>query len=67
MNKKIKNRIDEALNVLLSLGLPKAQQNERSALFLLALLNLSPNKQWSEAENPLSLTVTRFYMPDGFL
>ncbi|NLD35467.1 MAG: restriction endonuclease [Desulfatiglans sp.] len=53
MNKKVKKRIDEALNVLLSLGLPKAQQNERSALSLLALLNLSPNKQWSEAENPL--------------
>jgi hypothetical protein len=53
MSKKIKKRIDETLNVLLSLGLPKAQQNERSALSLLALLNLSPDKQWSEAENPL--------------
>jgi hypothetical protein len=49
----IKKRIDEALNVLLSMGLPKAQQNERSALSLLALLNLSPDKEWSEAEDLL--------------
>ncbi|MGB1110115.1 MAG: BsuBI/PstI family type II restriction endonuclease, partial [Gammaproteobacteria bacterium] len=30
-----------------------AQQNERSALCLLALLNLRPGKTWSDAENPL--------------
>lgn len=30
-----------------------AQQNERSALSLLALLNLTPGKPWSQAENPL--------------
>jgi len=35
------------------LGMPSAQQNERSALCLLALLNLSPDKEWSQAENPL--------------
>lgn len=53
MNKKIKKRIDEALNILLSLGLPRAQQNERSALSLLALLNLTPNKKWAASEAPL--------------
>ena len=53
MNKKVKKRIDEALSVLLSLGLPRAQQNERSALSLLSLLNLPPNKKWSESEKPL--------------
>lgn len=53
MNKKAKKRIDEALSVLLSLGLPRAQQNERSALSLLALLNLPQNKKWSESEKPL--------------
>ncbi|MCL4867359.1 MAG: hypothetical protein KJ063_00185 [Anaerolineae bacterium] len=38
-------RIQAARRILLSIGLPVAQQNERSALCLLALLNLSPNKQ----------------------
>lgn len=42
-------RISEARRVLSDLGLPKAQQNERSALALLALLDLSPHKSWSEA------------------
>jgi hypothetical protein len=33
--------------------MPRAQQNERSALSLLALLDLSPGKAWSEAQDPL--------------
>jgi len=45
--------ITEANQILISLGLPRAQQNERSALCLLALLNLTPRKKWSKAENPL--------------
>lgn len=45
--------IDEALQILISLGLPRAQHNERTALCLLALLNLTPGKAWSQAENPL--------------
>ncbi|MFN7611092.1 MAG: BsuBI/PstI family type II restriction endonuclease, partial [bacterium] len=32
---------------------PRAQQNERSALSLLALLNLTPGKTWAQADNPL--------------
>jgi len=47
------NHIDSAYQILLSLGLPRAQQNERSALSLLALLNMTPDKDWSQAENPL--------------
>lgn len=39
--------------ILILLDLPKAQQNERSALSLLALLNLRPRKNWPQAENPL--------------
>lgn len=46
-------RIDDALQTLKDLGLPKAQQNERSALTLLALLNLKPDTPWEEAEAPL--------------
>jgi adenine-specific DNA-methyltransferase len=48
-----KKRIDEAIEVLRLLNVPRAQQNERSALTLLALLDLSPEKQWSEAQNPM--------------
>ena len=45
--------LTEANQILISLGLPRAQQNARSALCLLALLNLTPRKKWARAENPL--------------
>lgn len=45
--------IEAALQIIIALGLPRAQHNERSALSLLALLNLTPGKAWAEAENPL--------------
>ena len=44
--------LEEARAILVDLGLPKAQQNERTALCLLALLNLTPGKKWSKAESP---------------
>lgn len=46
-------RIKEALLFLASLELPQAQRNDRSALCLLALLDLSPQKAWREARDPL--------------
>jgi hypothetical protein len=48
-----KRRISEALSILVDLGMPRAQHNERSALCLLAILNLSPDRPWSEAQDPL--------------
>jgi hypothetical protein len=45
--------IKGALQVLEALGLPRQQRNERSALCLLALLNLTPEKMWAQAENTL--------------
>jgi BsuBI/PstI restriction endonuclease len=51
MNKKA--LLKSALQILAALDLPRAQQNERSALSLLALLNLSPRKDWRQAESPL--------------
>jgi hypothetical protein len=45
--------IEEARRIIFSLGLPRGQQNERTALCLLALLNLSPGKAWADADNPL--------------
>ena len=50
---RAKKRIEEALMILKALGLPREQQNERSALTLLALLDLRPETSWSEASNPL--------------
>lgn len=46
-------RTDEALGVLIALGLPKAQQNERTALCLLALLDLPAGRAWAAARSPL--------------
>jgi hypothetical protein len=51
VNKK-NRKIAEALSVLVDLGMPRAQQNERSALALLALLDLQPGKAWSKAQDP---------------
>lgn len=53
MTNNTHDHIIEATAILVSLGLPCAQQNERSALCLLALLNLTPDKPWSMAEAPL--------------
>ena len=52
---RINNRkhISDTIDILAALGMPGAQQNERSALCLLALLNLTPGKKWKESEKPL--------------
>ena len=44
------SKIDEAKTILAALGLPERQQNERSALTLLALCNLKEADRWSEAK-----------------
>lgn len=46
-------RIDEALDVLKQLGFPRQQLNERSALTLLALLSLTPDRSWRDASDEL--------------
>jgi adenine-specific DNA-methyltransferase len=45
--------ISEALGFLEALNVPREQQNERSALTLLALLGLRPRKRWVDAEAPM--------------
>lgn len=50
---KLHRNVKQALEILALLGLPHAQQNERSALSLLALLDLTRDKTWHEATNPL--------------
>jgi hypothetical protein len=69
------NRVNEALEILIQLGFPKGQQNERTALTLLALASVSPTSQWHETSRPV-LGITpimdwirteydRFYAPNS--
>jgi len=46
-------KIEEALEILKQVGVPRAQQNIRSALTLLSLLDIKPHHNWSEASAPL--------------
>ena len=48
-----KKKIGDALEILKALGLPRSQQNERSALTLLSLVDVQPKMKWSEASAPL--------------
>lgn len=47
-----KQKISEALAILKALGVPRAQQNDRSALTLLALLDVQPATGWADAASP---------------
>lgn len=49
----MKKKVKEALGILADLGLPREQQNERSAMCLLALCDLKPRDAWSSATAPL--------------
>jgi len=51
--KKAEQKIKNAVNILIALGFPKQQLNERSALTLLSLLALEPESKWAEASDPL--------------
>ncbi|MCX6083279.1 MAG: BsuBI/PstI family type II restriction endonuclease [Chloroflexi bacterium] len=46
-------RIAEAFSILKALGMPKEQLNDRTAICLLALLDLPPQRNWGEAGNPM--------------
>ena len=48
-----KQKVNEALTILELLGFPRGQLNDRSALTLLALLELEPKMSWSQAKSPL--------------
>ena len=51
--KKAEQKIQDALDILNALGLPRQQFNDRSALTLLSLLALKPETGWADASNPL--------------
>ncbi len=46
-------KIEDALAILKALGMPRGQQNDRSALTLLALLDMKPSGSWSDLKRPL--------------
>ena len=46
-------RVSQALALLQMIGIPREQQNERSALTLLALADIKPRKPWKSATAPL--------------
>lgn len=46
-------RVSEALELLIAVGLPREQRNERSALTLLALADVKPRTLWKSATAPL--------------
>ncbi len=41
------SKVDEAKKILEALGLPQKQQNQRSALTLLALCHIKKTDKWS--------------------
>jgi hypothetical protein len=55
------SKIEEAQEILKALGMPIAQQNEMSALTLLALCNIKESDNWSEASRQ-SLGVSKGIM-----
>lgn len=60
---RARRRIDEALAIIKAVELPKGQQNERTALSLLALLNINLETPWSAASDPLmGITPTMDFM-----
>jgi len=50
---RVKKRIAQRPGGSQGLGLPAEQQNDRSALTLLALLDLKPTTPWAKAQDPL--------------
>ncbi len=63
----IKLRINEALEILRQLGFPRAQLNERSALTLLALINLKPGQSWQTSSSPfMGITPMMDFMAEHY-
>lgn len=64
---RIANKVLQALDILRALNVPREQQNERSALTLLALLGMTPRKRWADAEAQLlGITEMMKYFEEHF-
>lgn len=53
MSPSSSTRVIQAIELLQMIGIPREQQNERSALTLLALAGIKPRKPWKSASAPL--------------
>lgn len=63
----VKIKITEALEILKKLGFPRAQLNERSALTLLALINLKASESWQSCSSPLmGITPMMDFMAENY-
>ena len=58
MMDKREEKLEQAKEILKSLGLPKQQCNDRSAWVLLALARVRPSDDWAVASSPLLPTVS---------
>lgn len=47
------DRVEDALAILRAVGLARGQQNQRSALTLLALAEVEPDASWTQVKDPL--------------
>lgn len=45
-----RKKIEEAINILIKIGVPRKQQNDRSALTLLSILDIKPETPWNQAK-----------------
>jgi adenine-specific DNA-methyltransferase len=62
-----RRRIEEALAILRGLGVPREQQNDRSALSLLALLDVQSCTPWSKAnDRSIGITPMMDWMRDHY-
>ena len=52
LQQQISEKIIQATDILTKFEMPHAQLNDRTAYCLLALLNITPEKSWHNAENP---------------
>ena len=62
-----KKKVNEALSILQSLNVPRAQQNDRSALTLLSLTNVDPTNHWKKAnKNLIGITEMMDFFRDHY-
>lgn len=65
---RMHRHVQEAQEILRALGLPSDQTNERGALTMLGLLNLTPDRPWSDAQNPMvGITPLMSFMAEHYL
>ncbi|MFI6862353.1 BsuBI/PstI family type II restriction endonuclease [Streptomyces sp. NPDC050421] len=60
-------RLEEATRILAAIGMPRKQQNLRTALVLLSMFNLRPTQEWAEAgSNTLGISACMDWMAEHY-